>query len=61
MKSMHLSRASVNPFRCVSLGQQAHREALVALAIVLLVALLASYAPSRRVRRVDPTVALRVE
>jgi putative ABC transport system permease protein len=32
-----------------------------AAAIVLLVALLASYAPSRRVRRLNPTVALRVE
>ena len=32
-----------------------------ALLIVLLVALLASYAPSRRVRRLDPNVALRVE
>jgi ABC-type antimicrobial peptide transport system permease subunit len=32
-----------------------------AAAIVLLVSLLAGYAPSRRVRRLDPNVALRVE
>jgi ABC-type lipoprotein release transport system permease subunit len=32
-----------------------------AAAVVLLIALLASHAPSRRVRRLDPNVALRVE
>jgi ABC-type antimicrobial peptide transport system permease subunit len=32
-----------------------------AASIVLLVALFAGYAPSRRVRRLDPNVALRVE
>jgi predicted permease len=34
---------------------------IAAAAIVLLVSLLAGYAPSRRVRRLDPNVALRVE